>query len=228
MMGGQMAARLVALFLALMSLGQGTLSQYEDEMSLGGNLFLVNRDYVLSSDYQPDDLVRPDVRATYSNITMRKEAAHALERMFQAAKEEGGYTLIAVSGFRSYGQQSAIFERKVKNVGKEKAMLLVAPPGASEHQLGLAMDLGTPQNQKLNEAFGDTEAGEWVRTNCHRFGFIIRYKDEWTDITGYADEPWHVRYVGVEHATRIYEMDIPLEYYIDTLRTVQYDNILNE
>ena len=228
MMGGQMAARLVALFLALMNLGQHTLESYEREMSLGGNLFLVNREYVLSSDYQPDDLVKPNVRATYSNITMRREAADALERMFQAAWAEEGYTLIAVSGFRSYGQQTAIFERKVKNVGKKKAMLLVAPPGTSEHQLGLAMDLGTPQNQKLNEAFGDTEAGQWVRDNAHRFGFIIRYKDEWTDITGYADEPWHVRYVGEEHAARIYEMDIPLEYYIETLRTVQYENILDE
>lgn len=228
MMGGQMAARLVALFLALMSLGQGTLESYENEMSLGGNLFLVNREYVLASDYQPDDLVKPNVRATYSNITMRKEAAEALEKMFQAAWAEEGHTLIAVSGFRSYGQQSSIFDRKVKNVGKKKAMLLVAPPGASEHQLGLAMDLGTPQNQQLNEAFGNTKAGQWVRDNGHRFGFIIRYKEAWTEITGYADEPWHVRYVGVEHATRIYEMDIPLEYYIETLRNVQYEKILDE
>lgn len=228
MMGGQMAARLVALFLALMNLGQGTLESYENEMSLGGNLFLVNREYVLASDYQPDDLVKPNVRATYSNITMRKEAAEALEKMFQAAWAEEGHTLIAVSGFRSYGQQSSIFDRKVKNVGKKKAMLLVAPPGASEHQLGLAMDLGTPQNQQLNEAFGNTKAGQWVRDNGHRFGFIIRYKEAWTEITGYADEPWHVRYVGVEHATRIYEMDIPLEYYIETLRNVQYEKILDE
>lgn len=228
MMGANMAARLIALFLALMNLGQGTINQYEDQMSLGGNLFLVNRDYVLSSDYQPDDLVKPDVRCTYSNTTMRKEAAEALEQMFAAAKAEAGYTLIAVSGFRSYGQQSSIFERKVKNVGREKALLLVAPPGASEHQLGLAMDLGTPQNQKLNEAFGDTQAGEWVKNNAHRFGFIIRYKDEWTAITGYADEPWHVRYVGKEHAARMYEMDIPMEYYIETLRTVQYNKILDE
>lgn len=228
MMGGQMAARLVALFLALMNLGQGTLENYENEMSLGGNLFLVNREYVLASDYQPDDLVKPNVRATYTNITMRKEAAEALEKMFQAAWAEEGHTLIAVSGFRSYGQQSSIFDRKVKNVGKKKAMLLVAPPGASEHQLGLAMDLGTPQNQQLNEAFGNTKAGQWVRDNGHRFGFIIRYKDEWTEITGYADEPWHVRYVGVEHATRIYEMDIPLEYYIETLRDAQYKKILDE
>ncbi len=223
-----MAARLLALFLALMSLGNITLTQYEEEMNLGGTLFLVNRDFVLASDYKPDDLVKPDVRLTYPDITMRKEAAEALENMFAAAREEGGYTLIGVSGFRSYGQQAAIYERKIKNAGIRQATLLVAPPGASEHQLGLAMDLGTPQNQKLNEAFGDTEAGAWVRENCHRFGFIIRYKDEWTDITGYADEPWHVRYVGVEHARRIYDMNIPLEYYVDILRQVQYDSLTEQ
>lgn len=223
-----MAARLLALFLALMSLGNITLTQYEEEMNLGGTLFLVNRDFVLASDYKPDDLVKPDVRLTYPDITMRKEAAQALENMFTAAREEGGYTLIGVSGFRSYGQQAAIYERKIKNAGIRQAALLVAPPGASEHQLGLAMDLGTPKNQKLNEAFGDTEAGAWVRENCHRFGFIIRYKDEWTDITGYADEPWHVRYVGVEHAQRIYDMNIPLEYYVDILRQVQYDSLTEQ
>ena len=223
-----MASRLLALFLMLISLSQSTLNQYETEMSLGGTLFLVNRDFVLSSDYKPGDLVKPDVKLTYPDTTMRKEAAEALERMFLAAKEEAGHTLIGVSGYRSYGQQASIFERKVANVGKKKAMLLVAPPGASEHQLGLAMDLGTPKNQKLNEAFGDTEAGAWVRENCHRFGFIIRYKEEWTEITGYADEPWHVRYVGEEHAKRIYEMDIPLEYYIDTLRQAQYDQLTEE
>lgn len=223
-----MAARLLALFLALMSLGQGTLTQYEEEMSLGGTLFLVNRDFVLASDYKPEDLVVPDVRLTYPDTTMRAEAAGALEEMFAAAKEEAGHTLIGVSGFRSYGQQASIYERKIKNAGKKQAMLLVAPPGASEHQLGLAMDLGTPQNQKLNQAFGDTQAGAWVRENCHRFGFIIRYKAEWTEITGYADEPWHVRYVGKEHAQRIFEMNIPLEYYIDTLRQVQYDGLTEQ
>lgn len=223
-----MTARLLALVLAIISLGQGTLARYERDMSLGGMLFLVNRDYMLHQDYKPDDLVKPNVRCTYSNITMRKEAAQALEALFAAAREEAGHELIAVSGYRSYGQQAAIFNRKVKNVGKKKAMLLVAPPGASEHQLGLAMDLGVPSNQKLNEAFGDTEAGQWVRDNAHRFGYIIRYREEWTSITGYADEPWHIRYIGAEHASRIYEMDIPLEYYIAALREAQFENLTNE
>ena len=206
-----MAAKLLSLLLSLLLLGQGTVNQYAEEMSLGGNLFLVNRQYMITEDYVPNDLVRPNVASTYSNIKMRAEAAAALEEMFQAAKEEAGYTLMAISGYRSYGKQSAIFDRKVKNAGRKEAVLLVALPGASEHQLGLAMDLGCKKNSYLNEAFGDTPEGQWVNENGHRFGFIIRYKKEWTEITGYAFEPWHVRYVGKEHAARIHELDIPLE-----------------
>ena len=115
-----------ALSLSLDTLGQAT--------SLGGYLALVNRDYVLAADYEPDDLVRPNVKATNgSAILMRSEAAAALEELFAAAKDEAGLTLYAASGYRSYGTQSAIFERKIKNTGsREKAQRLVAPPGASE------------------------------------------------------------------------------------------------
>ncbi len=217
-----MLVKLVLLVTMLLSLGQDTLTLYADEMSLGGNLFLINRDYMISSDYVPEDLVKPNVQMTASNIKMRKEAALALEAMFQAAKAEQGYILVAISGYRSYGQQSSIFQRKVESVGKKNAMLLVAPPGSSEHQLGLAMDLGCKRNKSLTESFAGTDEGKWVAENAHRFGFIIRYKEEWTEITGYSYEPWHVRYVGKEHAQRIFDLDIPLEYYIDQLREVQY------
>ena len=217
-----MVAKLFLLLTMLLSLGQDTLQNYADEMSLGGNLFLINKDYAISSDYVPNDLVKPNVQMTNSNIKMRKEASMALEEMFQAAKEEMGYTLVAISGYRSYGQQSSIYERKIKNAGKKAADLLVAPPGCSEHQLGLAMDLGCKRNKSLTESFAGTEEGKWVAENAHRFGYIIRYKEEWTEITGYSYEPWHVRYVGREHAERIFELDIPLEYYIDQLREAQY------
>lgn len=223
-----MAAKLLALLMMLLSLGQQTVDAYVDQMNLGGNLFLVNREYTVSSDYVPNDLVKPDVPMTNNDIKMRAEAAAALEDMFAAAKDEAGYTLVAVSGYRSYGQQSAIYERKIKNAGKKAAALLVAPPGASEHQLGLAMDLGCKKNTSLTESFVNTPEGQWVAENCWRFGFIIRYKEEWTDITGYAYEPWHVRYVGREHAERIYQMDIPFEYYVAQLREAQFAAILGK
>lgn len=217
-----MLARLLTLFLTLLTLGESTLNGYVSRMNLGGCLFLANREYTIGSDYEPEDLIMPNVRRSSSAVKMRSEAAQALEEMFAAAKEEGGFSLIAISGYRSYGTQSAIFERKVRSVGRKKALLYVAPPGASEHQLGLAMDLGCDKNTGLTGSFGDTPEGKWVVENCWRFGFIIRYKEEWTDITGYAYEPWHIRYVGAEHARAIYEADIPFEYYVEQLRQAQY------
>ncbi len=222
-----MAARVLALFLALLQIGAGVLEKYEDQMCLGGCLFLVNRDYPIRADYVPDDLVKPDVQASSSAVLMRREAAEALEAMFAAAKEEG-MRLVAVSGYRSYLTQKNIFARKVSSVGRKKALLYVAPPGTSEHQLGLAMDLGSMKNQNLNSSFGSSKEGEWVREHCHEFGFIIRYKEEWTEITGYAYEPWHVRYVGKTHAELIHEADIPLEEYVRVLRDARFEAVAEE
>ena len=216
-----MAAKLIALLLAVLSLGQSAVNEAMDQMSLGGILFLVNRDYPIESSYVPNDLTHPKVDCVYSDITMRAEAAHALEDLFGAAKEEAGYNLVAVSGYRSYGKQAAIHQRKVSSVGKKAALRISAPPGCSEHQLGLAMDIGRKKSPGLTEAFGSSPEGIWVAENCARFGFIIRYKAEWEEITGYAYEPWHIRYVGREHAERITELDIPFEYYIAQLRQLR-------
>lgn len=222
-----MLVKILALLTMLLSITQQTLDGYVDQMNLGGNLILINREFMLAENYVPPDLVRPDVNCLYSNIKMRAEAAEALKEMFDAAKQEG-YRLVAVSGYRSYGQQSNIFDRKVKSVGKTEARLLVADPGASEHQLGLAMDLGSKENTSLAASFGSTAAGRWVNEHCYEYGFIIRYKEEWTEITGYAFEPWHVRYVGKEHSMRIGELDIPLETYIETLREAQYAKLIGK
>ena len=217
-----MLIKLISLLLTLLSLGQSAVEGYVSEMSLGGRLFLVNREYSIGKSYVPNDLVKPDVDCLYSDITLRAEAARALEELFRAAKEEAGFDLTAVSGYRSYGKQQAIHQNKVDQVGQKKALRVSAPAGCSEHQLGLAMDIGRKKSPGLNESFGATPEGEWVAENCHRFGFIIRYKAEWEEITGYAYEPWHIRYVGREHAERIFELDIPFEYYIRQLRQAQY------
>ena len=212
-----MPVRLLSLLLSLLTLGQSAVTAYVDDMSLGGYLFLVNREYAVTSDYVPNDLTEPNVLGGGEATRMRYDAALALEDMFSAAKEEGLY-LRAVSGYRSYGQQASIHERKVQLKGKKEALRVSAPPGCSEHQLGLAMDLGPKKNIQLTAAFAKTPEGQWVAENCWRFGFIIRYKAEWEDVTGYAYEPWHIRFVGKEHAKVIYQLDIPFETYIAQLR----------
>ena len=166
----------------------------------------VNRKSTLSSDYKPTDLVLPDVRAVNSSnrLYMRKEAASALEELFKAAEDEN-YYLYAVSGYRSYSYQKSIYNPYSG---------YSAPAGASEHQLGLAMDITLAKyNGTLSVDFGNTKEGKWVKENAHKYGFIIRYLQGKEDITGYNYEPWHLRYLGVDLATELYEKNITLEEY---------------
>lgn len=190
----------------------------------GGLLCVVNKDQRITSAYEPEDLVTPNVptrkKSLQGNIQLRREAAGKLEAMFAAAKREAGHTLYAVSGYRSYGIQQLNFQQKMQSVNgdKQKAMLTVAPAGASEHQLGLAMDIQSSNFLNLNQDFGETPEGMWLRDNAHRFGFILRYPAEWKDMTGFAYEPWHFRYVGIAHAKAIHALNIPLEQYVSTVQ----------
>ena len=182
-------------------------------------LYLVNKDNKLPADYEPSDLVLPKVKtrkkSLQDKIYLRQEAAIKLEEMFRAAETEAGYKLLAVSGYRSYGIQQLNFNRKMEEVGDyDRASRSVMPAGYSEHQLGLTMDIQSDNFKNLNAAFAETEEGIWLAENAHRFGYILRYKPEWKDITGIAFEPWHYRYVGIAHAGAIHMLDIPLETYL--------------
>lgn len=217
--------QLMALLLLSLSIAQGGMQEHVANTSLGGNLYLVNRNYMLAQEYEPADLTIPDVLGAQNGLRLREEPARQLEQLFSAAKADG-FSLIAVSGYRSFGQQSAIYERKIRNTGSEaQAQLWVAPPGASEHQLGLAVDLGRKADAKL-AAFGGSKEDRWLQEHAHEFGFIIRYKAAWMPITGYADEPWHIRYVGIEHASELVHLDMPLETYIELLGQAMYGEYL--
>lgn len=209
------------------SLLEGGMEAALPHMDVDGTFFLVNRQYMITENYVPET-VAADVSGSVRN--MRPDAAAALEEMFAACKEEAKTSLVTVSGYRSYATQKTIYNRKLKKTGsEEKANEYVALPGASEHQLGLAMDLGQKSaNTGLTSSFGNTKGGKWVKENAHRFGFILRYQEGWEEITGYKYEPWHVRYVGVEAATAMYENDQPMEYFIEDLRVSALITILEE
>ncbi|RSD26250.1 M15 family metallopeptidase [Mesobacillus subterraneus] len=188
-------------------------------------LSLVNKLFGLPEDYIPDDLVRPNVPFSFGDAKlekslMRKEAADALEKMFDAAMSDG-IELAAVSGFRSYGRQETLFSAEVQKVGEEKALQAVARPGSSEHQTGLTMDISSKTNDfNLNEQFGKTKEGVWLAHNAHKFGFILRYPRGKEAITGYMYEPWHFRFVGVKAAKEIYENDWTLEEYFENVKKI--------
>ena len=102
----------------------------------------------------------------------------------------------------------------MESVGsRERAQRTVAPAGASEHQLGLAMDVVSDTFRYLNKDFLTTPEGKWVDDNCWRFGFIVRYRAEWTDTTGCNAEPWHIRYLGKAHAKAVTALNVPYEAY---------------
>ncbi|MCC2329305.1 M15 family metallopeptidase [Bacillus wiedmannii] len=179
---------------------------------------VVNKEYGLPEDYKPEDLVVPNVPFSFSGTLeksyLRKEAAEALERLFDLAKKEG-IQLNAVSGFRSYDYQKNLYANNVKRKGQEHTDRFSAKPGHSEHQTGLTMDVSSKSaNNELELTFANTKEGKWLKENAHRAGFIIRYPKGKESITGYAYEPWHIRYVG-DIAESIYKKKLTLEEFMD-------------
>jgi D-alanyl-D-alanine carboxypeptidase len=145
-------------------------------------------------DFEPADLVSVPVPHTWEPL-LRREASDAAVAMFAAARSEAGLALASNSAYRSYGAQQNVY------VGDDE---LTARPGFSEHQTGLAIDVGPESGTCVLEVcFADTPEGQWVRDNAHRFGFILRYPADKHAVTGYQFEPWHLRYVGVELAAEM-------------------------
>lgn len=170
-----------------------TVIVQKSQMTYINGILLVNKTHPVPSSYAPGE---------------NKEARQALTALQNDAKNHG-YYLPLLSGYRSYSYQKTLYQNYVNRDGEEKANTYSAKPGQSEHQTGLAFDIG-----ELNSSFGRTPAGIWLRENAHRYGFIIRYPEGKEAITGYAYEPWHVRYINVQVATEIYQRNITLEEYL--------------
>ena len=221
-----MLGKMLSIVLTGAALLSGSKNAALPEKNINGDIFLVNRQHVISEQYVPDSLRKTQVHGM--SQSMREDAAAALEELFQAAQSEG-VKLSSVSGYRSYSKQSLIYSRKVGRTGSEtEADKLVARPGTSEHQLGLAMDLATRNSSTLSERFASTPEGQWVYANCQRFGFIVRYLKGYEDVTGYSYEPWHIRYVGRENAEAIAASGLPLETYLSGWKLELYDYLIHQ
>ena len=145
--------------------------------------------------------------------------------MLQDARDEGVY-LAVCSPYRDITRQQKLFERKIKmHIGNghsymeayKKASQIVTVPGASEHQIGLALDIISDDYTALNEGFEKTSAGKWLKAHCKEYGFILRYPKGKEYITGIDYEPWHFRYVGKEAATIIMDNEITLEEFVESI-----------
>lgn len=154
--------------------------------------------------YTPGDLVvLPGRVAASNNIRLRREAADALVALVDAAKA-GGQTLYVLDGFRPFGEQERVYKEEVSRFGAAQAAKQVAPPGHSEHQLGLAADMVNPASGgELREQFGQEPEGRWLAANSATYGYLVSYPAGKESVTGYVYEPWHIRYVGVQLAQSV-------------------------
>ena len=156
-------------------------------------ILIANKSYGLPADYNPG---------------LDSETESAFNTLSEAAANQG-LDIYLSSGFRSYDTQARIYESYVDSYGQASADTFSARPGYSEHQTGLAIDVNS-----IDDSFADTPEAEWLASHAHEYGFIIRYPKGKESITGYKYEPWHIRYLGVEKATEVYNSGLTLEEFL--------------
>lgn len=179
-------------------------------------LVLINKQHSIPEDYE---VQLGSINTIKGSMQCDERIINDLMDMIKAAKEDN-VVLAICSPYRDFSYQEMLFNRKIKrymNAGMsyleayQLAGQAVTVPGASEHQIGLALDIITDSYTSLDEGFGKTAAGMWLAENSYRFGFILRYPEGKEYITGIEYEPWHFRYVGVDAATVITQNGITLE-----------------
>ena len=161
-------------------------------------VLIANKSYPLPSNFVPKDTYKDPTGIKYCTDCINVDAFNSFEQMKSDALALG-LNIWIQSGYRSYSAQEELYNSYVNRDGKIAADTYSARPGHSEHQTGLAFDLNS-----ITDDFQYTNEGIWVNENAYRYGFILRYPKGKEDITGYKYESWHLRYVGVELATKLY------------------------
>ena len=200
------------------------LEDYEQYMDANDEkyLILVNKSSTVDQSYKPESLVK--VKDSHKDIELLETAEKALEAMFTEMRANGFDNVSVTSAYRSYSYQSSLFNTYLNDEiasglsyekAKERVLTYSAYPGTSEHHTGLAVDLITSSMSELDESFADDPVYPWLLENAWKFGFILRYPKDKTEITGYSFEPWHYRFVGRYHAYKIYSEGLCLEEYLE-------------
>jgi D-alanyl-D-alanine carboxypeptidase len=153
---------------------------------------VVNKPHPLNpQNFTPSDLASVDGQQVSSKMTAQ------LTAMIADAKNQG-ILLRTISGYRSYSYQASLYNSYVKSDGQAQADTYSARPGHSEHQTGLAVDMGGAHGCDVQQCFGKTPEGIWLANHASKYGFIVRYTESNQGVTGYQAEPWHLRFIGVE------------------------------
>lgn len=169
-----------------------------------GYLILVNKYHHLPKDYKRQDMVPFNKTCSYKGNQAVQAVVDAFVKMQQACKKATDCMVMVSSSYRTFDEQ-----HYSHSVYHDK---LAAQPGHSEHQTGLALDI-TSMEHPEKWSFGKSKEGAWIRENCHKFGFVLRYPEGKSRITGYDYEPWHLRYVGIEAAQRIHDEGLTFDEY---------------
>ena len=207
------AMKKILALLALLCILLSSLGAVAEQAEIPWNLTLVNSTHAV-----PEDWVVPEFTELRNGQRVDSRIYPELQAMFDAARA-AGRTPLVISSYRTYDDQKAMLLKKYnsfrdKGYSQEdaqvEALKWAAYPGYSEHQLGLAIDVGTSNSEKCSK----DRVWSWLKEHCAEYGFIWRYSEEKSDITGISNEPWHFRYVGVEAATYIMENNLCLEEYM--------------
>lgn len=178
--------------------------------------------------YIPSDLVLLDKSITTTTNCLKKDAAQAITELISAAKKDN-YDIKVSSGFRSYSTQKIILENNIKN-GNKNATRLIAKPGYSEHQLGVAVDLTGASIKNISAAakFKNSVEDRWLEIHAREYGFVESYPEDKEDITGYMNEDWHYRYVGIDNAKEIIENKQTINEFLKTRKEAELQNKITQ
>lgn len=203
-----------------------TLKLTEDQ-KYTGDLVLVSRSYPFDFEKNSESLQLVNIKEfqTWSypvdkeEFMLAKRIMKSLDAMIHDCDQTMGTNETGISSaWRSYEYQENLWDEINDEYGSDYASKYAARPGYSEHHTGLALDLGIFYDDGSYGQFSDSRNAEWMAKNCCKYGFIRRYAEDKTEITGIANEDWHFRYVGIPHATYMYENNLCLEEYLDYLR----------
>ncbi len=191
-----------------------------EEQVYQGNLLLVNSEYPVHPESIKSDVIKlsthnelaRDFGLIDNDIYLSEDIARKFSEMITAAEKEGVRNFSITSGYRDFEKQSKLYQE----MGASYAL----PAGYSEHNLGLSLDVGSTQKK-----MAIAPEGKWIEKNAWKYGFILRYPKDKTDVTGIQFEPWHIRYVGFPHSAIMKEKNFALEEYLDYLKEEKHISV---
>lgn len=210
------------------------LIEVAQEQIKQGDLILVNRNNSFDFDLNVPNLISiydfktSSYKVKDTNVSVATHLQESMNQMLDAFYANTNITdLVIISGHRTSAVQQALFQQEVEQQGNEEvAATWVARPGTSEHHTGLAIDFGIFRTDGTGDNFtGEGDYG-WINENCHKYGFILRYEESKSELTGISYEPWHFRYIGKAHAAKVVELGYCYEEYMEYIKAFTYEKQL--